>query len=748
MDYYDYHSLEQRYRWWNPLENTTLTSTFLAVVVGAYALLKGLDILGYPVWLWVHQLAHMLIGVLRLRGFGQEQGESSEDAMPRGGMLSSIFGWNCGSLLQKGVRSFTSALSSGPSDVPPGLGNISNSCYQNSVVQGLSALPSLGDYLSKITTEHPSLTSESTNGALFDMVSKLNNPDNRGQHFWIRGQLKSMSTFQQQDAQEYYSKVLDALDSEVKNAARSKRRDSVSWVGTTKSLDELPTSENEGKNDENTQAGAVVEAITEPNPLDGLIAQRVGCTVCGYSEGLSLISFNCITVSLGNNYGYDIRECLDEYTKLEYIDGVECAKCTLLKLQKTLTPLAAAQPGSPFDLKLKAVSEIVNDEKFDDNTLVKTLNIPKKNWVQSSKSKQIVVARAPKALVLHVNRSIFDEATGAQYKNSAGVSYPIILDLGNWCLGNSPSGSRQPDISFEEWPRNPQQSMLPAFDGEPIGTSPFQYRLRAAVTHFGSHGNGHYVCYRPLPKPQRRTEAKNEDNENNEDAQVGDAESEEQWWRFSDDTVYAIPEEQAHQGNVFMLFYERLDDDGHIATSIQEVASETNTFAVPQDAPLPPADLKLNAQLVADNEAVEVPLPDDDDLFDLIPADSPPSHPNAPPTLLQADDSACHVDVASTSLDANTTFDSTTAETAPALSAYPSAQPSSHDQEQHTDTETSEAESEDAPSTSFTSDAEDIPAPPTPKPFTPMPPHLMRTAGNAASRGQGNRQSLPLVSAT
>jgi ubiquitin carboxyl-terminal hydrolase 1 len=750
MDYYDYRPLENQYRWWNPLENTILTSTLLAVVIGAYALVKGLDILGYPVWLWIHQFASMLIGVLRLRGARQEEGESSEYTMQHGGVLSSVFGWSSGSLLQKGVRGLTSALSSRPSNVPPGLGNISNSCYQNSVIQGLSALPSLRNHLSKVTTEHSSLTADSTNGALFDMISKLNDPGNQGQHFWIRGKLKSMSTFQQQDAQEYYSKVLDALDNEVKKAAGSKRRSSVSWAEATKSLSELPKSENDNEKDETTQANAVAEqANLEPNPLDGLIAQRVGCTVCGYSEGLSLISFNCITVSLGNNYAYDIRECLDEYTKLEYIDGVECAKCTLLKLQKTLAPLAAAQPGSPFDLKLKAVSEMVDDEKFDDNALVKTLNIPKKNWVQSSKSKQIVIARAPKALVLHINRSIFDETTGAQYKNTAGVSYPTILDLGNWCIGSSPSGSRQPDISLEEWPRDPQQSMLPDLEDEPMTTSPFQYRLRAAVTHFGSHGNGHYVCYRPRPRPQTQ-----EDSEDNEDTQEERSESDEQWWRFSDDTVYAVPEEQAHQGNVFMLFYERLDEDDHVDKTPQEIGAHTNTFAVTQDAPLPPAHVVFDGQFMEDAEAAEVPLPDDDDLVDLIPPETPAAQPAAPPTLVQTEDDMSDATTENTSPENNTISDSPTADLALTHSAYPSPPPppsltaTPHDHEQYTDTEMSEAESEDAPSTSFTSDAEDIPAPPTPKIFTPIPPHLMRTAGDAAARGQGSRQSLPLVSAT
>tara|TARA_R110002003_G_scaffold137_9_gene12653 strand:+ start:1544 stop:3721 length:2178 start_codon:yes stop_codon:yes gene_type:complete len=725
MSAHFYHLFHDSPRWWPAAEPTTsLTTLLIGLSAGAFVLFKSLEILGYPVWLWLHQAIHMSVGVLRLRGapLVTADSEQSEGAMQRGGgMLSAMFGLSSESLLQKGVRGLTGALSTGPNHVPPGLGNISNSCYQNSVIQGLAALPSLRTYLSHVTAQHTSLTADTTNGALHELIGKLNDPENQGQNFWIRGKLKSMSTFTQQDAQEYYSKILDELDKEVRKAASSKRRTSVSWLEATKTISDLGAAGRDGtkpaKAETDNTHEAAEQACMVPNPLDGLIAQRVGCTSCGYSEGLSLISSNCITVSLGSDTYYDIRDCLDEYTKLEYIDGVECAKCTLLKLHKTLAPLAAAKPGSPFEAKLNAVSQMIDDEKFDDSTLVKTLNIAKKNWVQSSKSKQIVIARAPKSLVLHVNRSIFDELTGAQYKNSAGVSYPQILDLGNWCLGSSPSGSGQPDMSLEEWPRDPKKSMLPHQAGVPTRASPFQYRLRAAVTHFGSHGNGHYVCYRPLPRMS--LEAPQEE-------QPG-----EQWWRFSDDSVYAVSEQQAHQANVFMVFYERIAEPTPIMKN--ESGSMSDTVAVVEHAPLPPEELELNLRQTFDGEiAAAVPLPDDDDIM------QPDSY-----HMLTSHDLESDVDFLP---------EKHTAQVVPAYATPPTeytpkttAEATAYEQE----TNTSEAESDDAQSTQLTSDSEaEIPTPPASKLIMPVSPHLMRTAGNAAARGQESRQSLPLISAT
>jgi ubiquitin carboxyl-terminal hydrolase 1 len=730
MSHNDYLTFEEfNRRSATPHAHTTPAAVGIAVIAGVATLFKFLDFLGYPVWFWIRRFLHtMALEVVRAVSPAPSlDSEASDDTAQSGGMMGNLFGMGA-SALSKGVRGVASALSRGAnSDVPPGLGNYDNSCYQNSVIQGLASLPSLRDYLEKTTAEHESFTADTTNGALLDLISQLNDPEKRGQHFWIRGKLKSMSTFTQQDAQEYYSRILDELDKEAKKATTSKRRTSVSCIEAAESLSlpepgEKKEAETEATN-EKTEAPAEQSKAT-PIPLEGSLAQRVGCTTCGYSEGLSLIPFNCITLSLGRRNGYDIGELLDDHTDLEYINEVECSKCTLLKLKRTLVPVVEKQgEDTPFGARLRLVQDALDDEDLKDSTLIKTLNIPKKNWVKSEKSKQVVVARAPKSLVLHVNRSIFDETTFAQYKNNAGVSYPSTLDLGKWCLGTAPSRSQKPDLDpkTEEWPRDPRQSML--IDAVGDGLSPFQYRLRAAVTHFGTHGNGHYVCYRPHPRLVRKAKAEEKevegaeeidedaDNEAQKDVEdieeeAADAQSEteqdneeeeeeqlpsEQWYRFSDDTVYAISEQEAHQGNVFMLFYERIDDDDTPAPT-----AAPDAIVEAECAPLPPAVTATSSELV--EAAAQVPVPRNDDVEDFIPPEV--TAQASPPTIAS--------------------------DKGPAEEAEASAASSDN-----------EAETE----------AKGAAAPPTPT-LPKISPHTMRTAGNASSRNSGSRASLPLVSAT
>lgn len=603
------------------------------------------------------------------------------------------------SFLRDGAQKLAGAFTSGRGNGPAGLHNNDNACYQNSVLQGLASLPSLRDYLADMMDEYPCLTDDSANSALYSTVTQLNDPDNKGKSFRNAKQLRVMSTLQQQDAQEYYSRILDDMDKEIRKAARNKCQSDASQVDAAKNSEKSEALDEKKEADEKARLAEEL-ARTPLNPLDGLLAQRVGCTSCGYTEGLKFEAFNCITVSLGGSRdATDISNCLDEYTKLELINEVECSKCTLLHLQKTLSALAADKADSPFAEKLRAANEMLSAKKIDDNVLVKELNVPKKNWIQSTKSKQMVIGRAPKSLVVHVNRSVFNERTGALSKNNAKVAYPHVLDIGKWCLGDAPSGSREPDIDPELEPKDPGQSMLADRAAEPETPSPFQYRLRAVVAHSGVHGYGHYVCFRSAPITAKTDEKDDGDGEKEQD--LG-----EQWWRFSDAIVRPVSEDQAQRESVFMLFYERIDDsvvpappaedeeEGMAdapALTIKEEEEVSEKIQVPEEAPIPHDDTITEAKAQEPQKDPALPVPLASPQGDL-------------------------------------------------------SRGASEEEEGPTgDEEASEEESEDGTSTAVSPDRQD--AAKTLPEVKRLSPQLMRTAGNAG-RSRAGSKSLPLVSAT
>lgn len=489
---------------------------------------------------------------------------------------------------------------------PAGLGNYDNSCYQNSVLQGLASLDSLSGYLTNPKIDIPGAEVENSEmrmaGALKGLIAVLNDPENNGCKIWTPATLKNMSSWQQQDAQEYFSKVLDEIDKEIgKVAHRVKIAKGLeaddSTIPNSKTPDSLPIS-------------------TFRNPLEGLIAQRVGCTKCGFSEGLSMIPFNCLTVPLSGVWGHNIAECLDEYTKLEYIEGVECGKCTLLKSQRQLSTIvertrdipAVAQIHATSQSRLELVNEALDEDDYEDATLLKC-GLPSKNRVSSTKSRQAVVARPPKSLVVHINRSLFDENTGELRKNGAAVRFPKFLDLASWCLGSA--GANDED-SAEEWILNPETPMVASSRYESRIRGPL-YEIRGVVTHFGRHENGHYVCYRKRPVQVEEGEAPKE-----------------QWWRMSDEDVSKVSEQNVlDQGGVFMLFYDCVEpaSPNFPGSKVQETTAVNEPLAdmEPQAEPME-LDLGATANPFTDSldcsvemmVAASTPLPDfdDDDLSD------------------------------------------------------------------------------------------------------------------------------------
>lgn len=436
-------------------------------------------------------------------------------------------------------------LLQGGGSQPAGLGNWDNSCYQNSVLQGLASLDNFSDYLKDPRPEDARSTGAELkmSNSLEELIASLKDPLNNGKRIWTPAALKSMSSWQQQDAQEYFSKVLDEVDKEIAKAARE--------IKGHRGLENDLSSE--GEKVIHSQQPLGLSSLR--NPMEGLLAQRVGCTQCGHSEGLSMIPFNCLTVPLGRSWTYSLSACLDEYTKLEPIEGVECGKCTLLKNQRLLNVIADKLKDSPTDDKvrlsttarLQAVNEALEDDDYEDKTLTKKCNIAAKNRVTTTKSRQAVIARPPRSLVVHVNRSMFDEMTGELRKNTAEVRFPRTLDLAPWCLGSSGSESTH---QREEWLLDPAESMISGSKGDARMAGPI-YELRAVVTHYGRHENGHYICYRkhPVVPSENAIEGEEED-------EVTD-EALDQWWRLSDDDVTRVNESTVEaQGGVFMLFYD------------------------------------------------------------------------------------------------------------------------------------------------------------------------------------------------
>jgi ubiquitin carboxyl-terminal hydrolase 1 len=531
----------------------------------------------------------------------------------------------------KGVFSAASAARLGAQldkSRPPGLGNWDNSCYQNSILQGLASLKFLPAYLSvSLQDGETTDVNAETVSTLRALIADLNDIENNGKTLWTPSKLKSMSTWQQQDAQEYFSRLLNDVDQEM--AKVFKAMDRMPGLETDGSADETAASQHSDDSGYHSLSAASKygsELKVLRNPLEGLVAQRVACIKCGHSDGLSMIPFNCLTLSLDiDKLEYDLFERLDAYTKVEFIEGVECGKCTLLRMKRLLPILiersrnAAVPEESIRDAvaKLEAVEMALEEDEFDEKTITQNCRISVQNKVSSTKTKQTVIARAPQSLAIHINRSVFDPATGRMFKNLSAVRFPQSLDLGPWCLGSAkvPTELSGPltsnlrggddNVSSEDeerWILDPTTPMN-AGDQRPSKLSGPIYELRAIVTHVGRHENGHYICYRNIARslsPRSSEIAETKDSDSNQSSvEVGsdnilapkspkscnEDEMEMEWWKLSDENVYRVDEETVFaQGGAFMLFYECVD-----AQQVMDSVGEDTPSDDPDDIETPVA---------------------------------------------------------------------------------------------------------------------------------------------------------------
>ena len=660
-------------------------------------------------------------------GFDSKGHASKSNAMRR------IFGLNGAGLLTTVQRTRTlsnlgSVFKATPKTSLPGLGNWDNSCYQNSVLQGLAALESLTGFLNENTQPD---VSQPTKTALREIIAKLNDPENVGKTFWTPAELKSMSSWQQQDAQEYFSKVSDELEKDTAKELKRKPR----WAGLEglcpKSSDVVAS-----KTAPNvSQLPEELKSLIARNPLEGLLAQRVGCQRCGYVEGLSLVPFNCLTVPLGRSWMYDVRSCLDDYTALEPINGVECAKCTLLRakqqmaqLLSQLGPSAGNITKAPEDAsralreslheRLYLVNRALEDGDFSDQTL-KKCQIPAKNRVSTTKSRQAVVARPPKSLVIHVNRSNFDELTGVQSKNLATVRFPQQLDLAPWCLGQGP-GPENKDDAVENWNVDPSKSMLSDDEDLEDLESGKVYELRAVVTHYGRHENGHYICYRKAPYAIKTSEEVIDENND-------------PWWRLSDEDVTEVDEDIVlAQGGVFMLFYEQTSP----VTSPKEPQP-----AAPEQYAEQLSAITVDEVSILDKEPTVQSVPEEQKATAAYP--TPPVSPSA--TKLASNDES--VDESSAAKPTSTTETAATiGPTAPQIPSELPQDPMSTTPEPTTvpPTPPSQTPSTTKPKPPEPNDAANEPAEhanptPPPKENQPVSPASMRTVAPRSGRGSVSR---------
>lgn len=198
----------------------------------------------------------------------------------------------------------------------------------------------------------------------------------------------------------------------------------------------------------------------------------------------------------------------------------------------------------------------ISEDYDDDLVTIKSI-------ASSGSTKQVMIAKPPKVLCLHISRSAFHEFGGLQ-KNMCQIVFPEILDISAYCTtGELNMHPDQPISQLQE------KSSLSS-------KKRYIYRLKSTIVHFGSHSYGHFVAYRRLPCGCECQHCNSCDHI---------------WLRISDEKVDRVSLRDVLHANPYMLVYEAIEND-HGGTNpdpqpIDTPQSTTSTTENPVAAAVP-----------------------------------------------------------------------------------------------------------------------------------------------------------------
>ncbi|KAF9516776.1 hypothetical protein BS47DRAFT_1326986 [Hydnum rufescens UP504] len=434
----------------------------------------------------------------------------------------------------------------------PGLVNISGTyCFMNSVLQAFASLVYLLPYLDSIR-EKAELLDVPTPvvDTLRETLESLNTPSRRRSSLRPVQIIETLSTpasdgsnrsllfssREHQDAQELFQ----LLSSLLKEEAIAVDREGMKELGLGGALlwDTIGSK----------QTKEVAKGV-----FDGLTANRRSCVTCGYTEALMHFGFDNLQLSLPFATSVSLEECLAEFTHIEVLTDCVCRKCSLLATHRRLVAEVErfAESETERDISSSKKKRIRETRKYEarlkaalseDRIEDELKGVRMERVISKMSTKQVMFARTPPILALHLNRSAF---YGHATKNPCRVIFQEVLDLTPFTTSGQLSTQPSAPISSSYL----QPSSTPSLPKT-------LYRLSSIVCHYGGHSFGHYVAYRRKPRlPMSGTKryAPPTSYEHRTSANTG-------WLRISDDTVQEVGLEAvlAENSGTFMLFYERI----------------------------------------------------------------------------------------------------------------------------------------------------------------------------------------------
>ncbi|GAA5804676.1 hypothetical protein HPULCUR_010179 [Helicostylum pulchrum] len=444
-----------------------------------------------------------------------------------------------------------------------GLVNTGNSCFLNSVLQAMSSLPHLHCYLQHVSNMAAGVPLPVTR-TLLKTVRSLTKPLNRRTSFRPVDIVTALSSNrriisrEQQDAQEFFQMVSSAMDNEGHQIAKTELlggglKDLLNGYGSGGII---------GSEKSSTKVDHALE-----NPFTGLLANRLSCMKCGYTGAIRHFSFNNIQLSVPNKHTTTLAECLSQFTSMEYLEDANCRRCSFkatlesvkVQLEQVKQKIKKSNNNKDSKKKRERVIESITLERTQKEieyrlkmgTIEEENDKDRLSLLKSTciSSKQVMLAKPPKILCLHISRSAFLN-TGAIYKNTCQILFPEYLDVSAFTTNGTLH----------------TQPNLPISTPTTRDTTEKYYRLMSIIVHYGSHSFGHFVAFkRRIFAEQCMCGKCNSAGAAKEVWKCQDV-----WYRISDSKVDECSLEDVLRSNPYMILYELVDKENEMEEEDEE----------------------------------------------------------------------------------------------------------------------------------------------------------------------------------
>ncbi|XP_077152122.1 ubiquitin carboxyl-terminal hydrolase 30 isoform X2 [Ranitomeya variabilis] len=421
----------------------------------------------------------------------------------------------------------------------PGLLNLGNTCFMNSLLQSLSACPSFIHWLEEFTSEYqqePKNTSHQyLSVTLLELLKALSNQETAEDEVLdaspllevLRTYRWQISSFEEQDAHELFHVLTSSLEDEKDHQPHVTHLFDVSAL-------ELPQNTDR-------QIHCRIQGVLNPiprqwktqHPFHGRLTSNMICKHCQHQSPMRYDTFDSLSLSIPSpSWGRSmtLENCLQHFISTESVKDVVCENCTRIQSQD--------RQNEP----------LVEDQK---TTFVK----------------QLKLGKLPQCLCIHLQRLSWSNQ-GSPLKRNEHIQFSEFLALDKYKYGlngnivhqrqcATQAGTTQTTTGASAGSDGHHNSRVPLLNGTysaailsspPTNSKPsssectsYLFRLMAVIVHHGDMHSGHFVTYRRSPPAAKTPKHLSQ-----------------QWLWVSDDTVRRANIQEVLSSNAYLLFYERV----------------------------------------------------------------------------------------------------------------------------------------------------------------------------------------------